>query len=716
MAKGINRYVDILIVTALVEERFLLDRVFPEAFIKTFTTATIDHEKIDIEDRSVDRVSIQLDSRTLCVAWTTLGSRATSEGDSMGNVFAYDAIMRLTDLLSPRFVLLFGIAGGSPSVFKRGDVGFGTVSGYSSSGKITAFTSVEEAIRRTSALDAEQKADLLAKLTKVGVDPTQLFPKYDIRVNKKLESSETFCVAARNKARDTGNWTALANKWFCKKIQNDFKAQSFAKDYPDQNTFERKPPGAYDGLVASGDTIIANKELQRIISNELKDVDYHSKRNIPANMFEMESFGVALFCKARKIGYGIIKGICDLAGYGKNDEFRLCAQSSAAAFALAIITDKGFYETLLDAPNERFGSGRNACIWPCDGSSYSRCVGNWPESEDRFLVCYRPCNESPLLKLPTGSELVGARLFQHTKSIEYSACVENLIKDGLKSQKRDHTYRMVLLFPYSVQDLLIFFYNTKTFTADDRGKILELQRFLPDGNNTAEEQVSTHAIYLGEKAYQHHAHFDASNRICAEWIASGMGFEEIAQQICRVICIREEDKQYLIQDPRFLMHVFMCGLCVPTLIASKGAIEDYGTDEATYWNCRATSDSTSIDPVSSAGGNTLCLKYSDRSKLLALLGRCDAKPHSSPGSAAFDMFTDIEKWISRNLATAEPAGNASRYEVFPALQLLRHHNVVWQRYETLVPSDVRLGDARRAKVDHYFDELLKREQKLPDSQ
>jgi hypothetical protein len=66
----------------------------------------------------------------LCIAWATLGNGERSEGNSMGNVYAYDACVALTAQFCPKFILLLGVAGGSSTDFSEGDVGFGFTTGF----------------------------------------------------------------------------------------------------------------------------------------------------------------------------------------------------------------------------------------------------------------------------------------------------------------------------------------------------------------------------------------------------------------------------------------------------------------------------------------------------------------------------------------------------------------------------------------------------------
>jgi len=276
---------------------------------------------------------------------------------------------------------------------------------------------------------------------------------------------------------------------------------------------------------------------------------------------------------------------------------------------------------------------------------------------------------------------------------------------------RQHLDRLILLFPYSVHDLLSFFRNTEEMNEDDLRTIMTLGKFVPNKNTKRDKlsHIRSLAISLGEKAYWAHPHFDATNRCCAKWIASGKHFSEVAERFCRVICIRDEDRRLLARDPRFLMHVFMNGLCIPTLIANSAPLGDFGADEATYFSRDSADGISSVGAELNARSVTFCLKYSDRSKLLALLGRCDSVPRPCAESKAFRMFEDIKEWLKANWELTFPPNPSGRYQVFPALRLLAQLGFGLQdallKYPTLFPDYGKLNSKERGEVDRYFERL-----------
>jgi hypothetical protein len=262
----------------------------------------------------------------------------------------------------------------------------------------------------------------------------------------------------------------------------------------------------------------------------------------------------------------------------------------------------------------------------------------WPQTEENILSRYRPCINTSTLEIPN-PELV-TRVFQQAKSTDYSDCLARIVGKPRA--------RLVLLFPYSVQDLLSFFYNI--MEVSERAPVERLQsdlfEFLRDPTDAGKQRLLVDdAINLGKYGYENHKHFRGSNEYCAEQIRAGKQFGEIAKTICRVMFIPSKDLPQLFTNPGFMMHILMCGLCVPTLIASSPVLGKYNADEATY--------------IEFAGGKltpktTLCLKYSDRSRLLAVFGSCDARPDGCNDSTIYELFEDIGGWLAKNQNLERP--------------------------------------------------------------
>lgn len=698
-------YADILIVNALKEEQFLLDLVYLEALREKFAgNATV--EEISLADTNFfgGQVLIKFPTgQELCIAWITLGDGKKNDGNSMGNIFAYDACAELAERFCPRFILLLGVAGGSRTKFNRGDVGFGLETGYTSYCKIDSTPSIADKIKDNNTLSDQEQKNLLESLKKLEIDADAEFLNYTIRHIPRVPSSEEFCATARGICNQP-QWKKLAKNWFSPQNISAFleKKTEFGLDCDTQSNFERDAPIARGGIVASGEAIIASMSLQKKIQSQLNVVNPRIKTYETANMFEMESFGVGYFCTENRIGYGMIKGICDFAGEGKNDEYRLCAISSASAFAFDIITNEAFYNPILQEKGRHVESGKTACIWQHDNVIHKRCIDTWSLTAANLLNSHRPCTDSGLIKMRESNELRGARLFQQTESAEYSRCVKNFIDTKIDITGGKEKNSLLFLFPYSVHDLFNFLRNAGTLNEAEINKVLKLEQYIPgrvDSNPNAAKNIINYAIELGQNAYYNHLHFGATNKKCADWISEGMEFEDIAKKICRVIFIREEDREYLFDDPRFLMHVFMCGLCVPTLIASKATLKNYGADEATYFNFRSAHCASQARVSKNM---TLCLKYSDRSKLLALIGQCDDVPHPRFEVKAFELSDKIEDWIQEN-------GKDNTFKIFPLLNILFLHKINWKTHQSLVPNFSNYTEDQKTNIASYFEGLFKRE-------
>ncbi|MDR3548190.1 MAG: hypothetical protein P4M11_08010 [Candidatus Pacebacteria bacterium] len=719
-------YADILILNALKEEQFILDGEYKNELSSAFAgNATVEDQSLEEDGFFGKQIWIKFNNgNELTIAWSTLGDGKSDDGSSMGNIYAYNACVRLAEHFCPRFILLLGIAGGSQPQFNRGDIGFGITTGYSSYCKLDGDISIIERLnieaQNECAITTTERNMLLMLLSKLGINPEDAILKYTPRKVPLLDCSPEFACAAR-RVRDSFQWQSLAKKWFSSenisefvKRKDEYKLKLDRGDT--QNNFEKELPCALAAIVASGDAIIANATLQQDIR---KGITYESvantKSRIDAYMYEMESYGVGLFCKSNQINYGIIKGICDLGGEKKDDYYRLCALSSASAFAFKLVTDERFYSQFVISKHGRTFSGRTACIWPNAPDLHKKCVSFYDPSSKNFIASRRPCTDTNLVNFKDNTELPGARLFQQTESIEYSQCVANFISDRIGFEDGKKNNRLLFLFPYSVHDLLNFFRNTAALNPNELENVITLEQYAPqrqNQNQTSQNDIINYSKYLGKWAYTYHAHFNAANKMCASWIASGKKFSQIAQKMCRVICIREEDRASLAHDPRFLLHLFMCGLCIPTIIASKSTVLTYGADEATYFNFKPRNGDCGKRVATTDASNTLCLKYSDRSKLLALLGRCGNLPRPYFNIKAFELFEIIESQLEQYGEQYAPCDPTGPFEVFPLLKILNLHGVFWKTEDTLVPDYATFSKDQKHKTNKYFRRLSKREAAL----
>lgn len=314
------------------------------------------------------------------------------------------------------------------------------------------------------------------------------------------------------------------------------------------------------------------------------------------------------------------------------------------------------------------------------------------------------------------TEIIGGKLFR-AESAAYSKCVQSFISQYLVTDAQvtgavsattdQHANKLLLLFPYNIRDLIDFLRNTtkgiaeqELATLGERGDESNVSGFKPECVEAA--------ITVGKTFHHKLGHFKTANDQCAMWIAQGETIDKIARKICRVIFIRQEDKSRLANDPRYLAHVFLCGLCVPTFMAT-----DLGIDEATYFNIATADKAGSI--VNGYNSKTLCLKYSDRSQLLALLGRCedDSLPSPLAGGQVFETFAHVSQWMDDHLQyePSEPFKAYERYEVFPLLHLLNTHIKVEGNTEKKIsdyfPRYKTYSHAQQETINGYFGRLFK---------
>lgn len=699
-------YVDVLVVTALREERCVIDRAFVAAFRDRFKLGVVEHDTnvpLIIRDgpnaagqeRSGEIVHVSLPGQNaLRVAWTNL--------TGVGNVWAYDETSELIDLLSPRFVLLVGLAGGSSDVFARGDVGYSTRIGNSSYGKIES-ENIEATIRRLAEdkSSSEELADVaIQALTNLGMDmPTTDITSIEIRPSEMIDLPSTFTAAVDRSADEA--WQMLAQQW-CEKYRSDFQllyGKNTKENYPEQSACEKTTPSCHEAVVASGEAVVASAGVQRSAAKVILVDNRRQKVHIEASMYEMESYGVGLCCRRRNTGFGMIKGISDLAGGDKKagseegNRFRLAAIASASALAFEVICDDGFLRSM--APREdRYGWSHGACIGS-NPETARRCLVPFKvmDEKGRFLQA-RPCN-SPR-EVRHGQEVVGSRLIEGVTSAMYSECVQRIVKADFE--------RLVLVFPYSIEDLLAFFYgmpNEFRRTVIKMRTVIHKKRGGKNNNHRRAAILKAQAIQLGKLAYNAHPHFGATNVACAKWIREGQTFGQIAKKVCRVMCIQDKDLSDLRSNPAFLLHVFMCGLCVPTFLARQTTIDRYGADEATFVSVLADELTEPSKVV------TKCLKYSDRGRTLSVIGSCEQLPDGCRRSSAHDFAEEVTRHV-QGLSGRLPARGGGTFEIFPALGLLDHHGVKWSDEQTLVP-DAAVGGE---KVHAYLSALSRAEKRI----
>ena len=472
--------------------------------------------------------------------------------------------------------------------------------------------------------------------------------------------------------------------------------------YPNQETFQRGQPRIHRGVVASGDVVIASPGFQEALGKLIVSGTHRTANIHQANMYEMESYGVGLCCKRRQTPFGMIKGISDLAGVDKKegattkDAYRLAAIASASAVAFHILCDATFVGSLPDRARCH-GWSRSACVW-CEASKPNRCCRQYEATaEHNLFFQQRPCTD--IGDIRDATELAGARLFDGIESTTYSTYVEEEVAKGSFSQ-------LLLMFPYSVEELFSFLHGYQELRPLIRS-MRELVRKWDDGQTTVSADLIAAAIELGKKANGMHGHFRQVGQFCTNMImgrnvrdpgrpAPEVTFADVAKKICRVMCLYDNDRDGIMANPAFLLHIFMCGLSVPTLLASQQLVKDYGADEATLISVNSEA---ALPPGTTV---TKCLKFSDRGKLLAVTGSCSSKPHVCGHNAVHRFAEVVRKALGRITEPADVAQHLSgKFSIFPAWELLGKFKVGWNN-EYLVPGYAGATVVERERLETYF--------------
>ncbi|NJN10092.1 MAG: 5'-methylthioadenosine/S-adenosylhomocysteine nucleosidase [Richelia sp. RM2_1_2] len=220
---------------------------------------------------------------------------------SMGNNQAAIATQRAISEFNPSHIILVGIAGGVPKENSRylGDI-------------IVGEQIVDYALNKR--VQAEQ-------------GHSQNQPRYQI-----YRPARVLLEAAKN--------LPLQNWAFCVKAQR-----------PDGTT-GRVNPAVHFGVIASGNTVIADQDLR----DELKN-DWSQLVGI-----EMEGAGAALAAYESDFMPGIflVKGMCDWADGSKNDDWQQYAAETAASFVVELLRTAPFESTLELHPQSNHVSNQEA--------------------------------------------------------------------------------------------------------------------------------------------------------------------------------------------------------------------------------------------------------------------------------------------------------------------------------------------------------------------
>lgn len=695
-----NRYMDILFLTALEEEKFVLDQLFP-------TNPGIGQ----VLDVQYTRSEIAFDAtlRTPCVQ-LNLPSNVTVQIswmclEGMGNVFAFRNAYRFINMLNPRCVILLGLMAGKSGVFKRGDVGYGRFIGYSSLNKIEA-SSIQSEIRKRVKKSArpEEVNAVIKELGRLGITTKVTIPLIRHRKADLTEDWPDFLHVAKTHSENPDQWRELASHCFST-FQNSFQ-QKIAETlgYDNQKYFERDPPNASSALVASGETVIANKQVLEGVAANTTYTNHQTKVILSASAFDMESYGVGLCCDTLKIPYAVVKGISDFGGNEatqaskEKDTYRLAAITSATSFALSVVLDPMFVSYMMKILDHK-GWERSACVWSKQTPLQAQgCHTTSTPSELDILCRRRPCSESFLFNVKR--ELLGSRVIEEVSADDYSEQLRDLLKE--------HTTGMDFVFPYDISDLLIFLQATPSLRNDlDKNRIDELLHgaWQQRPNQKADLKSSSDPyisefIEIGKAAYKHLPHLRETNERCEALIRGGCSYFDVAEHFCRVMYFPFSAWDTVKSEAAYLTHIFMCGPCVPTLLLTTSSRLPH--DDATYVRRPLKCNISTFIPT---GPVTVCMKYSESSRLMVLASTCDLDtPHAQGDVRIFDFSREVRSLVDR--CRQHPSNKAAwnDFSPFPLRTLLKNKGISLE--------DVYLDSDKLA--NQYFQKYFAEMERIED--
>lgn len=657
----LKQYVDILLVTALEEEQFILNKkIFDNSLTEHFEGKKVSYSKIG----------------KLNIALADLGG--------MGNVWAMDSTIQLIDSLSPRFVILFGLAGGNQKNTKLGDVVFSKEIFYSSFSKIKAKSSQSFLLEMVDKCSNQKKSikRIVEKLIRANdnlLKNTLTITEIEPRKAESISIEQIFinaCLRNSNNNNDDAEWSLFAKKQF---YLYKKKFEKWANNYPVQEPFENGLPIAFGAAIASGEAIIADNKYRDEIEQMYNSVNLRNKQETKVLLFEMEAFGFAKACQLRNIPFGVIKGVSDYAGADKQsdqaDKYRFAAITSASAFVLTLLEEDIFVNEVVTKFHRLWD--RTACIWTDGKIQKCGLLTSNNHTEKTFFNPKRECTEpqyapQKIIK----KQVLGSNLFEDIDTQDYSTWIANAMDDT--------NANILLMYPYTTRELLAFLASSQNIDWQNEIKNIEKMSHetLTDSNNL---ELINAVKKLGGKGKSAYTHLSISDNLCAKMIESNNNFAEIAKRICRIVFYRNDHDK---NTPLKLLHPAICGITVPTILASPKVAQDFFADEVTF-----------IRISGKNGTITRCLKYSEKSKLLILLGRCDNLPNQDTNCGKIhDLSNDVfEYLIDFN------QNDGHRYKVFPTIKLLKEFDCTWKDFFPIK----NLTKEKEQIVDNYFKKLEK---------
>lgn len=672
-----QEYMHVLVLTALPEEMLVLTEEF-----RSKPSTWEAEPTIDIQGSLVSRFRrCDANGGGTRVGLSVLGGP--------GNIWALSQAVPVIRELSPRVVLLLGLAGGNPDLIKRGDVCYGSHIDYSSYGKLEERTygkAIRERLIEREKWTTPQVDERFAELKAQGIDLEAFSEDVpELRLAEGISADPNLVNAARELHRLKA-WPPLAAELW-RKHKTAYDDLHFA-DHKDQSPPENAPPHARDVTIASGEWVVASAEYKKLVEKLVQpERPKQRQRGALLCMFEMESYGIGLYCSKLRIPFLVIKGISDYGGDDKRgentqekDRYRLAALCSASAFAMKLLDEASFLHIANGDPPP--GWSQTVCLW----GRHKRASGKQPQQcslvavpVKEFAVRERQCMRTDVF--PESQEVLSSRVFEDIDATQYS----RHLQDVMALQRA----RTMLVFPYSPDDFISFLMHGKH---EDLKKQAEELRGMIDTRNpiATPNDIGERAMQIGLVVRKAYPHFWSGDEICARQIAKGLSFRDIAQSVCRIVVISDKDRSDVWHNQALMLQIAALGVCVPTFLARPGFGTDYFADEATYVQ----------QPVNDDVWSTQCLKYADKAHLLIVLGRCGPARDHGTVSKSFRFVSD---W--RRLIDEPDKGSVTpwrpHYSVFPCLRLLKQ----WSRdYVDYLPDNADVRTALLAK-GKYFDTL-----------
>ncbi len=667
-------FVDVLLLTALQEERLLLD-----SWLK--------------EERDAEQEHMILhDGFSPTVTSTTIQDLhvAVSNLSGMGNLWAVADTSALIRKLRPKCVLLVGLAAGKREMCELGDVGYSRLLAYSTCGKISeeTFASRFRTVRQDLARDLQatrqenkktkkhtKKIERLGGALKLAkefgdiIGPRRAgqrmlltnlgYPEIRLRSTEIIMPWLVFVDCASNVAGNE-DWKEQAKNAFeswrsrflvcCKDLCGD--------TYPDQEGFsdEEGSPFARPVEVASGEFVVANRRFQQAVEQNFRDwARARNKKPTVVGMYEMEGYGVASACRLDKVAFGLVKGFCDRGDTSKSDTHRLAAIASASAFVWHMINHPTFIASIRNDLRHSSVCSSFACLWT-NPERPAPCTRH-PSIAARDIACNKADCTSVDEDRFGNFQARACRLFENVDAKAYS----DFILDEVQESDNGITF----IFPYCPEDLLRFFekqgrrWARKVRAIRTAVSKCEQTTDLREAKGAA--QARQEILSFGREVRIAFGHFAGADTICRDRVLTQLSneggesgqdplgaFYETAGQACRIVVLDnyESDGDLWSGKNRLLnlLYPAILGIFTPSFLVGDsiellGETRRFVTDDLTYVRRGSTTVANELSE-----DRSLCIRYLNGTRTLIVTGKCD-DVKDKLGSHVFTMLDPIRTLI-----------------------------------------------------------------------